>query len=224
MEQLQDAVVFTFVSLFAMVNPIGMAAVFLELTRNYPVGIRHSLAYKVAIYGFLLLVVALFIGPYVLNFFGVSLQDIQIAGGIYVFYTAWGMLTARPKVTGVETQEAADSADIAFFPLTMPITAGAGSLAVTISLSSKISHPPTGHLAVYGGAIIGIALVFISVALCYRFADAIFRRIRPRRHQRDHAPHGIHPAGHRRRDRVGRPQAVDPGSVGKIAAPSRGCR
>ena len=59
----------------------------------------------------------------------------------------------------------------------MPITAGAGSLAVTISLSSKISHPPTGHLAVYGGAIIGIALVFISVALCYRFADAIFRRI-----------------------------------------------
>ena len=86
MEQLQDAVVFTFVSLFAMVNPIGMAAVFLELTRNYPVGIRHSLAYRVAIYGFLLLVVALFIGPYVLNFFGVSLQDIQIAGGIYVFY------------------------------------------------------------------------------------------------------------------------------------------
>ena len=68
-----------------------------------------------AIYGFLLLVVALFIGPYVLNFFGVSLQDIQIAGGIYVFYTAWGMLTARPKVTGVETQEAAYSADIAFF-------------------------------------------------------------------------------------------------------------
>jgi multiple antibiotic resistance protein len=177
LEQLQDAVVFTFVSLFAMVNPIGMAAVFLELTRDYPVGVRHTLAYKVAIYGFLLLVVALFVGPYVLNFFGVSLQDIQIAGGIYVFYTAWGMLTARPKVTGVETQEAADSADIAFFPLTMPITAGAGSLAITISLSSKISHPPTGHLAVYGGAIIGIALVFISVALCYRFADAIFRRI-----------------------------------------------
>ena len=142
MEQLQDAVVFTFVSLFAMVNPIGMAAVFLELTRNCPVGIRYSLAYKVAIYGFLLLVVALFIGPYVLNFFGVSLQDIQIAGGIYVFYTAWGMLTARPKVTGVETQEAADSADIAFFPLTMPITAGAGSLAVTAAAGDMPVTPP----------------------------------------------------------------------------------
>jgi|HubBroStandDraft_3_1064219.scaffolds.fasta_scaffold04492_5 multiple antibiotic resistance protein len=177
LEQLQDAVVFPFVSIFSMVNPIGMAALFLEMTKHYSVDVRHKLAYRVAIYGFLLLVVALFVGPYVLNFFGVSLPDIQIAGGIFVFYTAWGMLTAQPKVSGVEAREAADSADIAFFPLTMPITAGAGSLAVTISLSSKISRSGRSDLMDYGGAIIGIALVFVSTALCYRFADVIFRRI-----------------------------------------------
>jgi multiple antibiotic resistance protein len=177
LEQLQSTVVFTFVSIFSMVNPIGMAALFLEMTKDYPVTVRHGLAYRVAIYGSLLLVVALFVGPYVLSFFGVSLPDIEIAGGIFVFYTAWGMLTARPKVTGAEAREAADSADIAFFPLTMPITAGAGSLAVTISLSSRISRSGTNELVGYGATIVGIVLVFASVALCYRFADTIFRRI-----------------------------------------------
>jgi small neutral amino acid transporter SnatA (MarC family) len=106
-----------------------------------------------------------------------SLPDIEIAGGIFVFYVAWGLLTAQPKVSSAEAREAANASDIAFFPLTMPITAGAGSLAVTISLSSRVSHSGTSALVGYGGVIIGIALVFVSVALCYRFADAIFRRI-----------------------------------------------
>lgn len=177
MEQLQSTIVFAFVSIFSIVNPIGMAAVFLEMTKQYPVNVRHVLAYKVAMYGSLLLTIALFVGPSVLNFFGVSLPDIEIAGGIFVFYVAWGMLTAQPKVSSAEAQEAANASDIAFFPLTMPITAGAGSLAVTISLSSRVSHSGTSALVGYGGVIIGIALVFVSVALCYRFADAIFRRI-----------------------------------------------
>ncbi len=177
MEQLQSTIVFTFVSIFSMVNPIGMAALFLEMTKEYPVNVRHGLAYRVAIYGALLLIGALFVGPYVLSFFGVALADIEIAGGIFVFFTAWGMLTAQPKVTGAEEREAADSANIAFFPLTMPITAGAGSLAVTISLSSRISRSGTNELASYGATIVGIVLVFASVAVCYRFADMIFRRI-----------------------------------------------
>lgn len=177
MEQLQSTVVFTFVSIFSMVNPIGMAAVFLEMTKEYPVNVRHGLAYRVAIYGSLLLIIALFVGPYVLSFFGVSLADIEIAGGIFVFFTAWGMLTAQPKVTSAEQREAVDSADIAFFPLTMPITAGAGSLAVTIALSSKMARSGTNDLVGYGATIIGIVLVFACVAVCYRFADAIFQRI-----------------------------------------------
>jgi len=111
-----------------MVNPIGMAAVFLEMTKEYPVNVRHGLAYRVAINGALLLISALFVGPYVVSFFGVSLADIEIAGGIFVLFTAWGMLTAQSNVTGAEEREAADSANIAFFPLTMPITAGAGRL------------------------------------------------------------------------------------------------
>jgi len=112
--------------------------------------------------------------------------------------------------SGAEAREAASAADIVSFPLTMPITAGAGSLAVTISLWSRVSHSGTGALVGYGGVIIGIALVFVNVASCYRFADAIFRRIaRLALPYRGHTPHGVHLAGHRGRDGVGRPQAVD---------------
>ena len=59
----------------------------------------------------------------------------------------------------------------------MPITAGAGSIAITLSLSSKIAHTGGDLVAGYTGAVIGIGLVFVVVALCYRFADLIFARI-----------------------------------------------
>jgi len=73
-----------------------------------------------------LLVLTLFFGSYVLYFFGVSLADIQVAGGLFVFYTAWTMLVAPPARTLDQKDISAIGGDIAFFPLTIPITAGAG--------------------------------------------------------------------------------------------------
>jgi multiple antibiotic resistance protein len=178
MNELQTSLAFTFVSIFSMVNPIGMAPVFLEKPKDQLLRVRHYLAYKVATYGTLMLITALFAGPYVLRFFGISLADIEVAGGIFVFYTAWVMVT-QPAAP-VQEHSALPSSpaeDIAFFPLTMPITAGAGSLAISISLSSKIIHSAQDFAAVYAGAVLGIVLVFACVAICYRFSDAIFERI-----------------------------------------------
>ncbi|MBS7701524.1 MarC family protein [Chelatococcus sp. YT9] len=169
---------FSFASMFAMVNPIGMTPVFLEQTKDRSVSERHLLAYRVAAYGVALLVLTLFFGSYVLQFFGVSLADVQIAGGLFVFYTAWTMLVASPARTS-DQKGRSDSigGDIAFFPLTIPITAGAGSLAVTLSLSSRIARGDSHPVAGYVGATLGICLVFITVALCYRFSDKIFARV-----------------------------------------------
>jgi len=175
---LTSMLVFTFASIFSIVNPIGMAPVFLEQTRGHPPSQRHALAYKVAVYGALLLVVTLFVGPYILEFFGISLEDIQIAGGLFIFYMAWQMLTTPPGHHEDNMLDPEDTGtDIAFFPLTMPLTAGAGSIAIAISLSSTIADEDTGRVAGYVGAVIGICLVFVFVALCYRFGDVIFERI-----------------------------------------------
>ncbi|OYR13043.1 MarC family protein [Brucella thiophenivorans] len=173
---------FTFMSVFSMVNPIGMAPVFLAQTSRQPKEERHKLAYRVACYGAILLIITLFIGPSVLQFFGVALADIQVAGGIFVFFTAWRMLVADPAPpAGVaETPTGRDkSADIAFFPLTMPITAGAGTIAIILTLSSKMEGGLQNEVSSYAGAVCGIVLVFICVAICYRYSDAIFKKVGP---------------------------------------------
>lgn len=177
MSELQTTLTFTFISIFSMVNPVGMAPVFLEKTRGIADGPRHALAWRVAFSGAVLLILAMFAGPYVMQFFGISLPDIQVAGGLFVFYAAWQMLTAAPPAKTDAPAATSDGSDIAFFPLTMPLTAGAGSLAIAISLSSRIQHAGTDPVAGYGGAVLGICLVFACVALCYRYADVIFQRI-----------------------------------------------
>jgi len=164
--------------LFSVVNPIGMSAVFLTLTKSHPAALRHQYAYRVAIYGFALLVTTFFIGPYILIFFGISLYNIQFAGGMILFYTAWNMLDTKPKISTEEQKEAlVKETDICFFPLTMPITAGAGSMAITITLATK---PIKGEQSIFlqiSAALIAILVVFIIVGLCYRYADTIFKKL-----------------------------------------------
>src|SRR5436305_11616561 len=71
----------TFAALFPIINPIGVAPIFLSLTSRYPEAVRRLLARKIALYGFLLLGGSLALGSAVLAFFGISLPIIQIAGG-----------------------------------------------------------------------------------------------------------------------------------------------
>lgn len=169
---------YAFASLFAMINPIGMSAVFLAMTHNYSIERRHRVAYKVALYGTILLVCTFFIGPDILRFFGISLSSIQVAGGMLVFYSAWQMLDTTPKINSEEQKEAEDKqTDNTFFPLTMPITAGAGSMAVTIALAARLTKTETYNLTGISATLAAMFVVFVIVGLCYRYADSIFTRL-----------------------------------------------
>ena len=79
-------------ALFPIVNPLGGATIFLTMTSGYPPEARHALARKVAVYGFFILLVSMFLGSHVLAFFGVSLPAVQVGGGLLVAASAWGML------------------------------------------------------------------------------------------------------------------------------------
>lgn len=170
---------YTFISLFSILNPIGMSAVFLAMTQNYSPQQRLKMAIKVGQYGAGLIIGVFYLGSYILNFFGISLASLQIAGGLLVFATAWQMLNAPATQAEQEAINSAnEQADITFFPLTMPITAGAGAMAVTVALAASINQNVGRYYVVdYIGATIGIIAVFIVVALCYAFADRIFKRL-----------------------------------------------
>ena len=170
--------IYAFVSLFSIVNPIGMSAVFLELTKKFSDDRRHAAAYLIALYGSILLLATFFIGPYILRFFGISLPSIQVAGGILVFYSAWGMLNTKPKISHEEEKmETAIGTDNLFFPLTMPITAGAGSIAVTIALAARFGTANPYAFQTISASITAIILVFITVAICYRYAGSLFNKL-----------------------------------------------
>ena len=181
MDIFSSVFVYAFVSLFAIVNPIGMSAVFLELTKKFSTEHRHAAAYLIAVYGAILLLATFFIGPYILRFFGISLPSIQVAGGILVFYSAWGMLNIKSKSNADEekTSPSKDSSwsDSLFFPLTMPITAGAGSIAVTIAMAARFEKENVYNLQTISASLAAIILVFITVAICYRYADSIFDKL-----------------------------------------------
>ena len=167
-----------FLSLIPIINPIGMASIFLSLTSHFTPEERHKIAYKVAMFSALILIGVLFIGPFVLNFFGLSLPFIRIAGGLLVSVTAWQMMNAKSKLSEEEKKENEDSEEIVIFPLTLPITAGAGAIAITLSIAINIPNEFTvSVVSLYGGAITGILLMAVLIAVCYRYSDYILGKI-----------------------------------------------
>jgi multiple antibiotic resistance protein len=176
MNTFSSVFIYTFVSLFSIINPIGMSGIFLELTKGFSNSERYRAAYLVALYGAILLLATFFIGPFIIRFFGISLPSIQVAGGLLVFYTAWGMLQTKPQAEGEKIGSLSASESI-FFPLTMPVTAGAGSIAVTIALAEEFGKKYVYDITNISAVMIAVILVFIVVGASYRYAYTIFNKL-----------------------------------------------
>jgi multiple antibiotic resistance protein len=171
-----------FPALFSIVNPIAGAFFFRELTSGRLVEQRGALARKVATYSLLMMVAALWAGSFILAFFEISLSALRVAGGIVVALTAWTLLNRPEQHEAAREQSlalAGDTDDIALFPLTMPITAGPGTIAVAVTLSA--SRPKTfdgfaGFFMGVTGAALALALV---IWITYRSTDRIERLMGP---------------------------------------------
>ncbi len=160
-------------ALLPIVNPLGTAPVFLALTGNVDDATRTILARKVAINGFVLLLASIFIGGFVLQFFGLSIPVVQLAGGLVVCSLAWGLLREGEIAIDASTAAAAHTDSIetrAFYPLTLPLTVGPGSISVAITLGAN--HPSTARsfLAAAVTSVVGVVLVCLSIYACYRYS------------------------------------------------------
>ena len=176
MWEILNTFLLVYASLFPIVNPIGAAPIFLGLTRDCSERERSALAFQVARNGFFLLLGSLFVGSHVLEFFGITLPVVRVAGGLVVTALGWRLLHAPDEP---DQQRAADVARQAaarpdpFYPLTMPLTVGPGSISVAIALGSqRPASAYLGHLALLGAsAIAGLFVVALTVYVAYRFAD-----------------------------------------------------
>lgn len=162
-------------ALFPIVNPLSGSSIFLAMTKEDSPDARWALSQRVAWNSFFLMVGSYFIGAHILGFFGVSLPAVQVGGGLVVVSMGWTLLLKREEVRE-ETNEAVHPQDMfrrAFYPLTMPLTVGPGSISVAITLGANETQHYGDHIPIILAALTATALIAVSIFLCYAFANRL---------------------------------------------------
>jgi multiple antibiotic resistance protein len=163
-------------ALFPIVNPIGGSPVFLLLTQDYSRESRKLLARRVAMNSFILLIVSMAVGTHILSFFGISLPVVQVGGGLIVVSTGWAMLTRSDQVDRGQVHQTVTTQDVlknAFYPLTLPLTVGPGSISIAITLGANEPRHLGANVLALISAAVGAALIALTIYLCYGYADRL---------------------------------------------------
>jgi multiple antibiotic resistance protein len=131
-----------FIAILPVVNPFSAPPIFISITEGLSADERNRQALKASLYAFLILLVSLLAGTFILRFFSISLPAVQIAGGLLISRTAFQMLGPQREhhQTNAEEQEAREKQDVSFIPLAMPLLSGPGAMAVMINLATRVSH------------------------------------------------------------------------------------
>ena len=197
-------------ALLPIVDPLGGAPIYLAMTASLTHEERSRMAKAVAVNSFLLLVASALIGAYVLDFFGLSIPAVQVAGGIVVCLDRLVAAEQSQLAAGTATQLDPDDSvaeanrDVsdqrAFYPMTMPLTVGPGSISVALTLGANPAPGFRSLLATSLAQAIGILIVAIRSLPVLSLRRPHPAQARRHRYQCGRAPVGIHPAVHRGAD------------------------
>ena len=176
------------ITLLPIMNPLGNAPIFLSMTQGADEATTRNLARRVAVNCCLLILGAIFVGSYVLAFFGLSLPIVRLAGGLLVAATGWqllhddggsdkgdGAIRSSLSETDSSNWSEAELRQRSFYPISFPLTVGPGTIAASIALGA---HQPGRVLdwVISGTAYVSGALVTaLGVYLTYRYARRLLR-------------------------------------------------
>lgn len=157
-----------FVTLFVIIDPIGLTPLFAALTQGMDAAQRRAIAIRACLIAALLLALFTFLGEAVLGFVGISMPAFRIAGGILLFLTALEMLFE--KRTKRREDQADERPDPSVFPLAIPLIAGPGSIATVILLAGEHSAMMgrLGTLLVTLGVLAIMLVMFMGAGLLQR--------------------------------------------------------
>lgn len=163
-------------ALFSIINPIGGALIFSQVTADRSHAERVVLARKIGVYSSLVMLGALWVGASVLSFFGVSLAALRIAGGLIVASFAWTLLQAPERREELKQEQASQAAgldEIAFFPLTLPFTTGPGTISVAVALGANLPFGTPGYLPFVTGASAAALAMSATIWAAYSSSDRL---------------------------------------------------
>jgi multiple antibiotic resistance protein len=178
-QEILNSLALIFAGLFPIINPPGTSLIFYSMTRRASRAERAELARRIALYAFLILNASLYFGAYVLVIFGISVPILRVAGGIVVTLMGWKLLNAADSEQADLEKPAKGEGLIkaSFYPLTMPLTTGPGSIAATIALGAGRTGTGEQWLSFGIGASLATILISGLVYVCYRFADRVERAL-----------------------------------------------
>ncbi|MEM8673422.1 MAG: MarC family protein [Cyanobacteria bacterium P01_G01_bin.67] len=170
MSQLVSYALGTFIALFPITNPVGAVPIFYSLTANVSKGQRLQQAKKVALNATAIMAFFFVTGQAILDFWGISLGVLQIAGGLLIARTAWTFAETHQHQTANNSSETAPQKDIALIPMAVPLISGPGAIGLVIGLAAE--DPQWSN---YLGGLLGIALLGITLYLCLAWGELVVR-------------------------------------------------
>jgi len=178
-----------FFSLFPAVNPVGSAFIVDPLLTGLNMPERKNAAKKVALYCFIICAVSVLAGSWILKLFGISIPIVQVAGGIMICRMGWQLLTSDDVIKGNKEKarpdrKAGDIENILFYPLAFPMTTGAGTISVLLTLSAHEEDRDLGiHFLHLGALAVAILMICILIYICYAYTPRLIRKLGPRGEQ-----------------------------------------
>ena len=177
-----------FSALLPLINPLGSALVFMRLVGSAPPKVYVSLARRIALNNIIFLGTIELVGSAILNFFGISLPIVEVAGGLVIAGLGWKTLNENDATASTrEKREECDEKDEVllenlnqklFYPFTFPVTSGPGTLVTMLTLSAQASrHGLEANLLGHGGIFAAVVVLSLGVFVCYGYAPKITRKI-----------------------------------------------
>lgn len=173
-----------FSALLPVINPLGSALLLLEIVGSAPISVFRDLARGIAIRTTLFLLVVELVGTGLLEFFGISLPVVQVAGGLVLASMGWSLLNQKetesnPDAEDIEEAGLKSLREKTFYPLTFPVTVGPGCIVVMLTLSAhaSVSRSVLDDVMAHVGISLAVVALSLSVLVSYRYAPKITKRI-----------------------------------------------
>lgn len=170
-----------FGAFLAIMNPFVVLPVFLAMTDGYEASQQRALVLRIAVYSLTLCAIIILTGNGIITFFGVSVDQFRVAGGIVLAGIAWSMLNGAPSSshsgTKQEQGQMADLDSIAFYPISFPMIMGPGSIA-TLTLYSSHAERASDLLVIGGMAAVVLCLMFLTLFFASAFSRVLSETMR----------------------------------------------
>jgi multiple antibiotic resistance protein len=168
-----------FVSIFAIVNPVGNIPIFEAVTEGYSKELKRKVVMKICLVATAVLFVFAIFGQYIFSIYGITIPAFKIAGGLLLFSVAFSMMQgqrSRTRLTEEDQKEAMEKEEVGIVPLGIPLFAGPGAITTVMIYVSEAASQTGGFLDVIS-VFLGIALTVLISYVLLTYSEGIFERM-----------------------------------------------